>query len=82
MPSPPMTPDLYRRCQHALHVRFHDGRLLSGAKACLYILETLGYRRTVRLFSRWPLRGVAEIVYWLVARHRWFFSRVLVRGQN
>jgi hypothetical protein len=81
MPSPPMTPDLYRRCQRALHVRFHDGRLLQGGRACMYILETLGYRRTATLFGRWPGRWAVEVGYWLVARYRAFVSRVwFIRG--
>jgi predicted DCC family thiol-disulfide oxidoreductase YuxK len=70
MPSPPMTPELYRCCQQALHVRFHDGRLLQGGEACIYILEALGYRRTASTLRQWPFRWVIKIGYKLVARHR------------
>jgi predicted DCC family thiol-disulfide oxidoreductase YuxK len=72
-----MTPDLYRRCQQALHVWFPDGRLLRGGIACLYILETLGYRRTARFLRLRPCRWAVEAGYWLVARNRWLFSRFM-----
>jgi hypothetical protein len=75
-----MTPDLYRNCQQALHVRFADGRLLHGGQACLYILGTLGYRRTAALFGRWPLRWVVAGGYYLVARYRPLLSRFLGAG--
>jgi len=70
MPSPPMTPELYRRCQQAMHVRFHNGRLLRGGDACIYILATLGYRKTASILERWPLRWLINVGYKLVARHR------------
>jgi len=72
-----MTPELYHNYQRALHVRCVDGRLLQGGQACLYILASLGYRRTATLLGRWPLRWVVEGVYYLVARHRSFLSRFL-----
>ena len=81
MPAPPMTPELYRQCQQALHVRFHDGRLLRAGQACLYILETLGCGRTVRLLQRWPLRWGVEAGYWLVARSRPLLARLFSSHQ-
>ncbi len=73
LPSPPMTPELYQRCQQAVHVLFPDGRFLQGAQACLYILEVLGYRRLVALLRLWPLRRLVDTGYTLVARYRrWF----------
>jgi predicted DCC family thiol-disulfide oxidoreductase YuxK len=72
-----MTPDLYRRCQRALQVRFADGRLLQGGAACVFILDTLGYRRLAALLKRWPCRWLVERGYNLVARHRTFFARFL-----
>ncbi|GIX49800.1 MAG: hypothetical protein KatS3mg131_4011 [Candidatus Tectimicrobiota bacterium] len=72
-----MTPELYARCQQALHVLDAEGRLWRGGEACLFILEALGYRRLAACLWRWPLRWLVAAGYAVVARHRRFFSRLL-----
>ena len=78
LPAPPMTPELYRSCQQAVHVRFADGRTLRAGRACLYILQALGYRRLATLLSLPPCLWCVEVGYRLVARQRparWLFTR-------
>ena len=74
-----MTVELYAACEQMLHVVLPDGRLLRGGRACLYILQVLGYTRTAAVLGQWPLRGVVEISYGIVARHRQFFSHFLFK---
>jgi prepilin-type processing-associated H-X9-DG protein len=81
MPAPPMTPELYRQCQQAMHVLFADGHWLRAGRASLYILHTLGYRRTTALLGRWPWICLVEVGYRFVARHRAFFARWLFTRQ-
>ncbi|MBI2087550.1 MAG: DUF393 domain-containing protein [Deltaproteobacteria bacterium] len=78
-PSPPMTPALYSACQEALHVVTMEGKVLRSGRACLFILEGLGWRSLAR-FLRWPpLVWIVELCYRLVAANRWLFSRIVFR---
>jgi predicted DCC family thiol-disulfide oxidoreductase YuxK/uncharacterized membrane protein YphA (DoxX/SURF4 family) len=76
---PPMTPDLARRCQDAIHVMTPDGTVLSAGRASLYVMDAVGWHRFSRLFSRRPLLWLVEAIYRLVAGHRQLFSRLLFR---
>ncbi|MEE8290002.1 MAG: hypothetical protein V3R80_00865, partial [Candidatus Tectomicrobia bacterium] len=69
-PSPPMSPELYRQCQRAMHVLLPTGHLLRAERACLYILQTLGYHRTARFLGLWPWRWFVAAGYFVVARYR------------
>jgi predicted DCC family thiol-disulfide oxidoreductase YuxK len=70
-----MTPALYEQCKRAMHVVLPDGRLLRAGRACLYILHTLGYRRTAAVLGVRPLVWGVEVGYWLVARYRYVLAR-------
>jgi hypothetical protein len=77
-----MTPALYAACVRAVHVVAAEGRVLRAGRACLFILDQIGYHRFARLFSRRPLIWATELGYWLVARNRAFIGRFLLRGES
>jgi uncharacterized membrane protein YphA (DoxX/SURF4 family) len=81
-PSPPMTEDLVRRCEHAIVVITPDAAILSAGRGSLYIMNAIGWRRLSALFSRRPLVWFVEAMYWFVARHRHVFSRLLFGGEG
>lgn len=76
-PEPPMTPALRAACEHAVHVRTADGRILRAGRATLFLLERAGWRGTARVLAVPPLIWLFEIVYWLVAHNRNLFAHVL-----
>ncbi len=78
-PRPPMTDKLAQRCERAVQVVTQEGDILSAGRACLYVLEKVGYPRLARLGRLPPLIWCVEIGYWLMARNRQFFSRWLFR---
>lgn len=80
VPSPPMTEDLVRRCESAIVVITPDAAILSAGRGSLYIMDAIGWRRVSALFSRRPLVWLVEAMYWLVARHRRVFSRIIFGG--
>lgn len=80
LPSPPMTPALYRQAEQAVQVVTPEGQQLSGGRAVLYVLRQVGWRPAlVRLASRWPFVWVVELGYRVIARNRTLFSRFLFR---
>ncbi len=74
-----MTDALAARCARAVHVLGPDGTLLAAGRASLFVLERIGFPRLARLFRLPPLVWLVEPGYWIVARNRGFFSRVLFR---
>ncbi|MGO9063290.1 MAG: thiol-disulfide oxidoreductase DCC family protein [Myxococcaceae bacterium] len=78
-PSPPMTAELREACARAVHVVTPEGRVLRGGRAVLYVLGRLGHPRLARLLGLPPLVWAVGLGYWLVARNRQLFSRVLFR---
>jgi predicted DCC family thiol-disulfide oxidoreductase YuxK len=78
-PRPPMTDILAQRCERAVQVVTQEGDILSAGRACLYVLEKVGYPRLARVWRLRPLIWCIEIDYWLVARNRQFFGRWLFR---
>ncbi|MGO9831857.1 MAG: thiol-disulfide oxidoreductase DCC family protein [Myxococcaceae bacterium] len=78
-PSPPMTAELREACARAAHVVTPDGQVLRAGRAVLYVLGRLGHPQLARLLSLPPLVWGVGLGYWLVARHRQLFSRVLFR---
>ena len=78
-PSPPMTAELREACARAVHVVTPDGRVLRGGRAVLYVLGRLGHPRLAGLLSVPPLVWGVGLGYWLVARNRQLFSRLLFR---
>lgn len=78
-PWPPMDENLALACRRAVHLRHPDGRLEGAGRACLRVLELVGYRRTAHWLRLPPLVWGVELGYWLVARNRMVFSRLLFR---
>lgn len=77
-----MTPELRAQAQQAVQVLTTEGRRLAAGRAVLFVLEELGWHpRLVRLAGRRPWIWAVEAGYWIVARHRPFFSRVLFRAE-
>lgn len=69
-----MTRELFAACEFAVHVVTADGAVLRAARACLFVLEQLGWTWQVRLLRLPPLLWVLEVVYKIVAGHRDFFA--------
>jgi len=69
---PALTPQLRAACAQAVHVITRRGRILSGGRACFFLLEEASDKRLVkrlaRLMRSFPLVIPVEI-------HRLFFSR-------
>ncbi len=77
-----MTPTLREACRAAVHVRTRDGRWLRGGRACLFVLERIGWPRLARLAALPPLVWAVEAGYMVVAHNRAFFSHLLPRTRN
>jgi len=78
-PAPPMTPELARACARAVHVVTPEGEVLRAGRASLYVLGRIGHPGLARILSLPPLVWAVELGYWLVARNRQFFSRLMFR---
>ena len=74
-----MSADLRERCARAGHVVTPDGAVLSAGRASLYVLGTIGWRRSAALLSAPPLVWLVELGYRFVARHRGTLGRWLFR---
>ena len=74
-----MTPELRAACAIAVHVRTRDGTWLRGGRACLFVLERVGYPRFARITRRPPFVWVIEVLYRIVAGNRTLFSRLAGR---
>ena len=76
---PKLTPELRARCERAVHLVTRRGQILSGGRACFFVLEAasdnLLAKRLARLGRSFPLCVPVEIGYWIVARNRGFFSK-------
>lgn len=75
LPSPPMTPELAAACRGAVHVRARTGEWLRAGRACLFVLERIGWPRSARVAGVPPFVWMVELGYRVVARNRPFFSR-------
>ena len=74
-----MTDALAARCARAVHVITPDGVVLVAGRASLYVLRAIGWRWFAAILSVPPLAWFVELGYWLVARNRHFFGRILFR---
>ncbi len=79
VPDPPMDPVLTQACRHAVHLQHPDGQLERAGRACLTIIELIGYRRLARWGRKRPLIWAIELGYGIVAHHRRLFSRLFFR---
>lgn len=82
LPTPPMTPALRAACGSAVHVRIAAGEWLRGGRACLFVLERIGWPRLARLARLPPLVWAVEAGYRVVAGNRPFFSRLFARRSS
>jgi predicted DCC family thiol-disulfide oxidoreductase YuxK len=78
-PSPPMTPELREACARAFHVVTAEGRVLRAGRAALYVLGRLGHPLLAGVLGVPPLLWLVDFGYWLVARNRQLFSRLIFR---
>ena len=76
-PSPPMTPELAAACQTAVHVLTTNGRTLRAGRAGLFLLERIGFGDFARILALPPFIWFVELGYRIIARNRYFFSRLL-----
>lgn len=75
-----MTEPLAERCARAVHVLTADGRALSGGRACLFVLATVGrWPRLVWLLAHRPFVWGVDVGYRIVAANRPFFRLFLFR---
>lgn len=76
---PLLTPQVRARCERAVHVITRRGQILSGGRACFFVLEEAAgnrfVKRLARLMRSFPLVIPVEIGYRIVASNRGFFSR-------
>ena len=72
-----MTPDLYAACERAVHVVTADGKVLRAGRACLFILERIGWGWRARVLRLPPFIWAIEVGYRVVASNRPFFARFL-----
>lgn len=82
VPTPPMTPEMYRACEFSVHVITEDGRVLRGGRAALHLLEQVGYGTVARLLALPPFIWAVEIAYKIVANNRDFFARFFLTREN
>jgi predicted DCC family thiol-disulfide oxidoreductase YuxK len=79
-PDPPLTPKRRARAERAIVVVTRKGRFLSAGRAVLFALEEIGWHPALmRLARHRPFVWFVELGYWIVARNRPFFDRVVFR---
>jgi hypothetical protein len=74
-----MTPVLYAACKDAIHVVEANGTARRAGRACLFILDGLGWHRVARFLALPPFIWLVELSYRIVAANRPFSSRFLIR---
>jgi predicted DCC family thiol-disulfide oxidoreductase YuxK len=78
-----MTPALREQARKAVQVITADGQQLSAGRAILFALEaTHWHPSAVRLAGHRPAIWLVELGYWIVARNRSFFGRLLFRSEG
>ena len=78
-PTPPMTTLLAHRCANSVHVITHEGRLLSGGSAGVYVMGRIGFGMTERVGTTPPFNILVETAYRFVARNRRLLNILLGR---
>jgi predicted DCC family thiol-disulfide oxidoreductase YuxK len=80
-PEPPMTPELQKACKNAMHVVTAEGQIYRAGRACLFILEKLGWGIVARWLALPPMIWLVEIIYRLIANNRHRLSRLFKTKQ-
>ena len=75
-----MTPALYVACKNAIHVVEANGTVRWAGRACLVILDELGWHWAARFLALPPFIWLVELGYRIVAANRPFLSRFLFRN--
>ncbi len=75
-----MTPVLYAACKDAIHVVEANRTAHRAGRACLFILDGLGWHRVARFLAVPPFIWLVELSYRIVAANRPLFSRYLFRN--
>ena len=73
---------LHRACHDAVHVFKGDGELLRAGKASLFILTQTRWPRLGALAAHRPFIWFVELGYWILARNRMLFSRVMFKQRR
>tara|TARA_B100000902_G_C27274687_1_gene898176 strand:+ start:978 stop:1355 length:378 start_codon:yes stop_codon:yes gene_type:complete len=73
-PNPPIDANLASECGKALHLQLPNGNFERGGKACVSILELIGYKIIGRIFKNRFLNWIPETLYYLIARNRKILS--------
>ncbi len=82
-PSPPMTPELLAESERAVQLVTRDGEQISGGRAVLFILHTIGWHPALmRIAVTPPFVWIVEGGYHIVSRNRAFFSKVFFRNKR
>jgi hypothetical protein len=77
-----MTPALREQARKAVQVMTADGRQLSAGRAVLFVLEEIDWHPSMVRLARWrPFIWAIELGYWIVARNRSVFGRLLFRSR-
>ncbi len=76
-----MTPALKHACERAVHVIKTDGTILRAGRASMFILEHCGWGWIAKLLAVPPFIWIVEVCYWIVARNRNVFARILFTEQ-
>jgi hypothetical protein len=77
-----MMPQLREQARRAIQVVTSDGQRFVAGGAVLFVLEEIGWHpRLAHLGRHRPWIWVIELGYWVVARCRPFFGRLLFRAE-
>ena len=77
-----MSPSLWEQARRAVQVITANGTRLSAGRACLFVLEEIGWHpRLARLGRHRPFVWAVETGYGIVASNRDLFSRMLFRDE-
>lgn len=77
--SPPMTEELRKKCERAIHVITTDGSILGGAKAVMFIKSKTGWGWFAKILSLPPFIWLLQLTYRIVANNRHAFSKWFYR---
>jgi hypothetical protein len=78
-----MTPRLRKQSERAIQIITRQGNQRSAGRAVLFALQEIGWHPWLtRQGQRPPFIWLIELAYWIVARNRPFFSRLLLRSHR
>ncbi len=75
-----MTPQIYAACAESVHVITHEGRVLRGGRASLFVLGKLGWGWLTWIGFLPPFVWLVELGYRIVAGNRHAIGRFFGSG--